>query len=55
MELNELSSAFDGVNVLVHETRFDNDFYDEGVDNDERQMEHRAAEAGSNEHHAGKS
>ena len=31
MELNALSSAFDGVNASVHETGSDNDVYGEGV------------------------
>ena len=55
MELNALSSAFDSVNVLVHETGSDNDVYGERFGNDKWQMKQRVAETGSNEHHAEKS
>ena len=55
MELNALSSAFDSVTVLVHETDSDHDVHGEGVGNHKRQMKQRVADAGSNERHAEKS
>ena len=55
MEFYALSPAFDGVYMLLHETCSDNNVYGEAVGNDDRQMEHKVAEARLNDRHAEKS